>query len=830
MLTNSLIYTNDNCIGCNRCISVCSSNGACVAVEENGVHKIRVDANRCVGCGACLDVCEHHAREFRDDTERFFEDLQNGKQISVLIAPAFKANYPNEYPIFLGYLRSCGVNRFINVSFGADIATWGYINYIQKYDFKGGISQPCPAVVSYVERHLPELIDCLIPVQSPLMCAAIYAKKHMNITDSLAFISPCIAKKMEIDDPVNEGRVSYNITFKHLIQYIKSHPRIPSTCTDEVPYGLGSVYPMPGGLTENIRWFLGEDAFVRQMDGEKRMYHYLEKNKSILKNKIAPFILVDALNCSNGCIYGTGCDPEKNEHDFVLFSQMHIRNAIKQSNQDNPWDPSLSKEERLAKLNEQFADLELSDFLRIYTDLSAHCGYTTPTDEERDAIFESMGKQTSAERKINCSSCGYDSCTQMVDAIYNGFNTKENCVNCLRYEMLEEAKKSAASKAASEAKSVFLTNMSHEMRTPLNGVLGMNSIILKECTEPAILKYAEDIDTTGHILLSIINNILDLSKIESGKLDLNEAEYNLVSIIRECFMINSNSAHQKNLDFSVNFAKPIPCKLFGDEARVRQILNNLISNSIKYTEKGFIHVLIDWKDLADDNICLYMSVEDSGQGIKPEDIPHLFTTFRRLNEKVNRTVQGTGLGLPLSKMLTELMNGDIDVKSTYGEGSTFTAYITQKMCGSETTDDLEYVEQKVEIKKEEPEVFKAPNAHILAVDDTSVNLRVLKGLLKKTEVNLDLATSGAEALEYTAKTKYDLILMDHMMPEMDGEETLQRIRAQQDGMNIDTPVIVQTANAMLGAVEQYINMGFSDYISKPINPAQLIEKVKKALS
>ncbi|MBQ9136200.1 MAG: 4Fe-4S binding protein, partial [Lachnospiraceae bacterium] len=219
----SLVFTNEKCIGCNKCISVCSCTGACVSHEVNGTNRIDVDGDRCVACGACFDVCEHGAREYRDDTERFFADLKRGERISILLAPAFKANYPSEYESVLGGLKAMGVNRIISVSFGADITTWAYLNYVQQNNFLGGISQPCPAVVGYIERNIPELLPKLFPVQSPMMCTAIYAKKEMGITDKLAFISPCIAKKMEIDDPVNKGYISYNVTFDHLMKYIRTN-------------------------------------------------------------------------------------------------------------------------------------------------------------------------------------------------------------------------------------------------------------------------------------------------------------------------------------------------------------------------------------------------------------------------------------------------------------------------------------------------------------------------------------------------------------------------------------------------------------------------------
>ncbi len=796
-----------------------------MSVEENGLHRIKVDPDRCVVCGACLDVCEHHAREYRDDTEAFFDDLAAGKAISVLVAPAFKANYPDTYETLLGYIKKCGANRFINVAFGADITTWGYLNYIKKYDFKGGISQPCPAVVGYIERHIPELIGNIIPVQSPLMCSAIYAKKYMGITDSLAFISPCIAKKMEISNPVNKNLVSYNVTFKHLIEYIDKHPMEAEPCTDEPEFGLGSAYPMPGGLKENIRWFLGESAFIRQMDGEKRMYRYLEQNREIFTGGLAPFVLVDALNCSNGCIYGTGCESAKSENDIVLFNEMDIKERTKTEKNSGAWSAALSPAERLEFLNKQFENLDLNDYLRTYTDLSGTCNYSEPSDEERDQIFKSMGKFTDTDRKINCSCCGYDSCTEMVDAIHNGFNCRENCVNYLRYEVIERARQAAAIEAVSEAKSVFLANVSHEIRTPLNGVLGMNSIILNESHEYSTIKCARDIEKAGRSLLAIINDILDLSKIESGKIEVNTAEYSFISVLRDCYTISLPVASKKGLQLNVVFEKPLPCTLFGDETRVRQILTNLISNAIKYTENGTVSLDVSWEKRDGDDILLTMAVSDTGQGIRPEDLPDIFESFKRIDVKKNRSIQGTGLGLPIAKQLARMMGGDITAVSEFGHGSTFTVKIIQQMKDTATATGMDDESAELENMKAAP--FVAPNAHVLVVDDTPINLQVIKGLLSSTHMQLDLAESGKKALELTNENKYDLILMDHMMPEMDGVETLKAIRENNKGLNVDTPVIVQTANAMRGASDEYLACGFNDYISKPIMPSILIEKIKK---
>lgn len=435
---SSLVFTNDNCIGCNKCIGACSCVGACISHEVDGANRIDVDGTKCVSCGACFDVCEHNAREFNDDTERFFEDLKRGEKISLLLAPAFKANYPNEYEKVLGGLKAMGVNRIVSISFGADITTWGYLNYVQKYNFVGGISQPCPAVVGYIERYLPELIPKLFPVQSPMMCGAIYARKEMGITDKLAFISPCIAKKMEIDDPNNKGYISYNVTLDHLMKYVRKHNISGALQTDEIEYGLGSIYPMPGGLKENVYWFLGESVFIRQMEGEKHMYHYLEKNASKIAKGQLPYLFIDALNCGSGCIYGTGCEAEKAESDDALCALLKIREESKKEGKHSPWGKRATPAQRLKRLNAQFKNLKLEDYLREYTDRSAECKYDIPSEAELDVIFKDMKKFTKEERAINCSCCGYDTCKQMATAIYNGFNQKSNCIYYIKKEVEEE--------------------------------------------------------------------------------------------------------------------------------------------------------------------------------------------------------------------------------------------------------------------------------------------------------------------------------------------------------------------------------------------------------
>lgn len=435
----SLVRTNDKCIGCNRCIKACSSMGANIAVERDRGNVIDVDPERCIACGACLDACEHGAREYIDDVEQFFEDLKKGEKISVLIAPAFLANYPNDYEKYLGMLKKLGVNRFISVSFGADITTWGYIKYITENNYFGSISQPCPAVVGYIERYTPELLPKLMPVQSPMMCGAIYVKKYMKVDDKLAFISPCIAKKNEIDDPNNRGIVSYNLTFSHLVRYLKENPvsgAVPYK--DEIEYGLGSIYPMPGGLKENVYWLLGEDALVRQMEGEHHMYEYLQRNKDRIKNGRTPYLFVDALNCTNGCLYGPGTEARADMNEDVFMAIQRIKMNSKNNSKKSAWGRDLTPEKRLAALNRQFENLKLDDFVRKYTDRSKDCACRIPTESQLDEVFKKLAKDTEEKRRIDCGCCGYDSCREMAIAIFNGFNHIHNCVHYIKDRAYEE--------------------------------------------------------------------------------------------------------------------------------------------------------------------------------------------------------------------------------------------------------------------------------------------------------------------------------------------------------------------------------------------------------
>ncbi len=440
-LNSGLVYTNEECIGCNHCISVCPVFEANYSLTKDGKDLIYVNGDACIHCGACIDACHHHARDFRDDTEQFLEDLKKGESISLLVAPAFIANYPGQYGKVLGYLKSLGAKHVISVSFGADITTWGYLNYIAEKNFTGGISQPCPAIVDYIEKYVPDLISRIVPVHSPMMCAAIYVKKYMNITDKLAFIGPCIAKKSEIMRPDNRPYVSYNVTFHHLMNALKGVNLSSYSAVDELEYGLGSVYPQPGGLKENVEHFLGKDVMVRQIEGESHAYHFLKGYaKRVKSGRQLPF-MVDALNCANGCLHGTGVEPETLENDDVLFEINNQRNKAKSGKQDkkkdknNPWGKGLTYEKRLANFNAQFAELKLEDFICRYE--NKHMAASV-NEHQVEAGFEDMKKDTREKREIDCGACGYESCRQMAEAVALGLNRKENCMHYEKNALQEE--------------------------------------------------------------------------------------------------------------------------------------------------------------------------------------------------------------------------------------------------------------------------------------------------------------------------------------------------------------------------------------------------------
>ena len=371
-------------------------------------------------------------------------------------------------------------------------------------------------------------------------------------------------------------------------------------------------------------------------------------------------------------------------------------------------------------------------------------------------------------------------------------------------------------KHISKAKDDFLANMSHEIRTPLNGIMGMDEMILRDTKETKIRNYALEIKSAGNTLLSIINDILDLSKIESGNFEIIEDDYELASVLNDVFNMTRLRAQKKDLLFNYNVSEEIPSVLYGDEIRIRQIMLNIINNAIKYTMQGSVDINISSKfRMMNNYIDLIVSVADTGMGIKDEDKDKLFKSFQRLDEKKNRSIEGTGLGLHITQKLLEMMEGTIEFESEYGKGSTFIITVPQKVVKAEPLGEFSKAVRSFLNSVEIDEVrLYAPKARLLVVDDNAMNLEVMEGLLRDTKMQVDYVDSGDKCVEMVQKNSYDCILLDQMMPGMNGEDTLNKMK-ELDILH-DTPVIALTAEAINGAKEGYIMKGFTDYISKPV--------------
>ncbi len=389
-------------------------------------------------------------------------------------------------------------------------------------------------------------------------------------------------------------------------------------------------------------------------------------------------------------------------------------------------------------------------------------------------------------------------------------------------------------KSANEAKSRFLSNISHEIRTPINAVLGFDEMIIRESKDKEILGYARDIQNSGRTLLALINDILDFSKIEAGKMEIVPVEYEFGSLMNDIVNMSEMRAKEKNLKLNVNVNEKIPHILFGDEIRIKQCIINIITNAVKYTETGSVDLDVDYEEveqesldeIPQDQVIIRMAVTDTGIGIREEDMDKLTSAFERIDLQRNRTIEGTGLGISIVTSLLGMMDSKLEVSSEYGKGSKFSFAIKQNVVDWEPIGDFA---RKVKESFEEVggyrESFHAPEAKILVVDDTRTNLTVIEGLLKQTQIDIDTATSGMEAIEKVRHSKYNIIFLDHRMPEMDGIQTFHAMEELEDNLNKDVPVIALTANAISGSREMYVKEGFTNYMSKPVEPAKLEEMI-----
>ena len=395
--------------------------------------------------------------------------------------------------------------------------------------------------------------------------------------------------------------------------------------------------------------------------------------------------------------------------------------------------------------------------------------------------------------------------------------------------VLFEIKHAEEARELSEAKTDFLANMSHEIRTPINAILGMNEMILRENRDPEIADYAESVKNSGQMLLMLVNDVLDFSKIEAGKMEIHDSEFTMAYLLHNIMPMLQERAGEKSLMLSVRMENEVPNGLVSDEFRIRQVLINLLNNAIKYTDEGFVELILGGEYTEDDSYLLTMSVRDSGRGIREEAQNHLFEAFSRADLKENRSIEGTGLGLAIVKSILDSMGGKIAVNSTFGIGSKFTVQLPVKV-NDRTPLEEDYEKQvKTVVSERDESDYRAPEASVLAVDDNASNLRIVSLFLKRVGIVPELCKSGTRAIEMCKEKQYDLILLDHRMPDPDGIKTLEIIKNDADSLNRETPAVVLTANALVGSDKLYRDAGFADYLTKPLDSSLLERTVKRYL-
>jgi len=914
--------------------------------DKVGDIKVRVDHAKCIACGRCLWVCTHNARYYEDDTKRFFADLKAGVPISLIAAPSIRTNIP-EWKRLFTYLKRAGVKKIYDVSLGADICIWAHVRHIERAGPVPIVTQPCPVIVSYCEIFHHELINYLSPVHSPMACAAVYMKEYEKINDRIAALSPCIAKSIEFEAVKSP---QYNVTFVKLLEYLKKkNITLPEEETgfDHPDSGFGALFPMPGGLKENIEFYLGKKVSIMTGEGEgifKKLASYGETPDELLPR------FYDVLNCGEGCNVGSGCPHDSNI--FKIGAAMWKVRKTAAARDRAHYDAVFSGYD---------TKFDYKKFTREYYPLRTKLKKITEHDTDR--AFRVLEKYDYYKQNVNCGACGSETCLGMARKIALKVNIPENCIakamndakieheknieaykksvedsiiikdtlerletiwqnveggifivdaetrkiidinpvavrmfgapkeeiignRCHKFicpsdtcpildaghsvdrserkfvnicgehvpivksvakihyngklallenftdishikEAEDQLRLKKVAEQASQAKSDFLSTMSHEMRTPMNAIIGMAKIAEKT-TDVEKLRYClSKIGDSSEHLLGLINNILDMSKIEAGKLELDAVPFNIDKMLQKvCGLFNDKIA-QKNIKFDIAWYEGTRRIFIGDELRVSQVVANLLSNAVKFTPEGGRIELAAAESVAAEESggsILRFSVTDTGIGMKQEQVSRLFNAFEQAESGTTRKYGGTGLGLAISKSIVEKMDGRIWAESEPNKGSKFVFDIKLARPGVDGTD-----ENRTERTDGLPDFS---NVRILFAEDVEINREIFITLLEETGINIDVAENGVIAVEKFTQNpgKYDLIIMDVMMPEMDGLEATRAIRAKAYSRAKTIPIIAMTANAFKEDIDKCIESGMNDHLAKPIDMDAVIEKMRLYLN
>ncbi len=537
-----IITLKEKCTGCNKCIRVCPIAGANISVIENKENKVHIDEERCISCGKCIEVCEHKARDFNDSTIEFFEDLKRGKKIAVIAAPAITVNI-KDYKRLFGYLKSLGVSIIYDVSFGADITTWAYLKAIKENKIPSVIAQPCPVVVNYIEKHKHELIDYLAPINSPMMCTAIYLKKYKNINEDIAFLSPCIGKLVEINDENTNKFIKYNVTYKKFLEYLEIKKvnlnNYNEVEFDNIKASLGSIYSIPGGLKANVE-ARTKKLWIRQVEGHEETINYLHIYCDRIKNSQNIPKLLDILNCKNGCNLGTASSGNLTEYDIErIFSSIKYE--------------KLQEKNKLFKRRIKFIDeyfdknLNLNDFARKYRKEQVS-EINEPSEKDYNNIFNEMMKTTTVEKEFNCSACGYNTCRQMAKMIFNKINLKENCIYYVKKQIDMEYEKLKEKNEQVEEAMKQISLLAEERQRKSDNLLEFADNLIMSINEvskgneesaSAIQHIATELQVIVHTSNQLKENVGQMN----GKLKkFTDASNNIVEISEQTNLLSLNAA------------------------------------------------------------------------------------------------------------------------------------------------------------------------------------------------------------------------------------------------------------------------------------------------
>ena len=909
------------CQHCLACIQVCPVK-LCNIVEPDGVL---VQPDLCIGCGECIRVCTekgHHARYVIDDFAIFQEDLRLGVPIGVLVAPSAAVNYDPCLMEMTTALREMGVKNIFDVSFGAEITTYLYLKAIQSGVQQPIIAQPCPAIVSYIEIYNPELIPYLAPTHSPALDAAIWIKSQPEFSRlKLAFLGPCIAKRREVHDQNTKSAISYSLTFNSLNKYFQEHnillTKLKPGHFDTPEAERAVVYSQPGGFTETFQRFgiPVKKYDLSRVEGSQEVYtKYLPELLKDIRQNEAPLV-IDILNCIHGCNCGPATTHQKTHYQIERIMterkerqiEKHIRVREHDRLRKHEQKEVISQADVLQDLF-QFLDTQELDFSRSYTDKSRLNFLRQPGEEEEERIWDSMHKHTQEAREVNCSSCGYGNCRDMMMAIVNGLNHVESCKYYLFKEneqsvMLiqgqaeeiemqrdqlaiwnEELEKTVQQRTADliqtnhllkseieereaieeslrqakegvdllnselldaneklqeldNMKTDFLSTVSHELRTPLTSILGFAKLIRKRTEEVifpnlkiedkkldrAVTQVKQNIEiivSEGERLTKLINDVLDIAKMEAGRVDWNMEKTLLSDLVEQGMVAVSSLFEQKGLKLSMDIEDNLP-EVYCDQEKVVRVVINLLSNAVKFTTKGTVTCLCR---KTEDYIMV--SIVDQGIGIAQEDQERVFEKFKQIGDTLTDKPNGTGLGLPICKQIVEYHGGQIWVESEPGKGSRFSFTLPKNQGTDVRTVEVEaLVNPLTEHDRIGAFTQDVTEKKILVVDDNTNIRNFLRQELEAVGYIVIEAEDGFKAITFVNKEEPDLILLDVMMPGINGFDVAAVLKNDPKTMNIPVVILSIVEDAARGYL-----IGVDGYFMKPVNMDNLLGKVEELLS